>query len=188
MASGNEALVRDAVTSIVAAAGFDLEGLTIRSAGARRIVRVVIDRDGGVDLDTAAEVSRRASRALDDRGDEVFGGAPYTLEVTSRGVDSPLTESRHFRRAAGRMVAWTLADGETFHGRILRADGDRIVVLTGAGGTDERTIRRDAVVEATVVVEFSRPPAAVTALLAEAGRDTDAGATADIEHEGNDAR
>src|SRR5439155_892857 len=72
------------------------------SARRRRLLRVVVDADGGVDLDNIALVSREASARLDDTG--AMGEAPYTLEVSSPGVDRPLTQPRHWRRAVGRLV------------------------------------------------------------------------------------
>lgn len=94
--------VRSALEPVVAAAGFDLEEITVSAAGRRSVLRVVVDRDGGVDLDAVAEVSRLVSAALDD--DALTGDAPFTLEVTSPGVDRPLTQPRHWRRAMGRLV------------------------------------------------------------------------------------
>ena len=87
---------------VVRAAGLDLESVRVGSAGRRRLLRVVVDADGGVDLDNIALVSREASARLDDTG--AMGEAPYTLEVSSPGVDRPLTLPRHWRRAVGRLV------------------------------------------------------------------------------------
>lgn len=169
MPLGDEGLLRDVVSSVVHEAGFDLEEMTVISAGRRRLVRVAIDRDSGLDLDAAASVSRRLSAALDEQGDRVLGGAPYTLEITSPGVGRPLTEPRHYRRAAGRLAAFTLADGSAVTGRILRPDGDGVVVLTGADGLTVRTLPLADIARAKVEVEFSAPSAAVLAALAEAG-------------------
>ena len=93
---------------LVGAAGYDLEDVSVSAAGRRSVVRVFVDADGGVDLDAVATVSRVVSDALDER-DSDFGGAgllggAYVLEVSSPGVDRPLTEPRHWRRAAGRLV------------------------------------------------------------------------------------
>jgi ribosome maturation factor RimP len=87
---------------VVRAAGLDLESVRVGSAGRRRLLRVVVDADGGVDLDNIALVSREASARLDDTG--AMGEASYTLEVSSPGVDRPLTQPRHWRRAVGRLV------------------------------------------------------------------------------------
>lgn len=168
MTLGDEHLLRDVVSSVVGPAGFDLEDVTVITAGRRRVVRVVIDSDGGVDLDAAAEVSRAISERLDEGGDEVLGGAAYTLEVTSPGVGRPLTRPRHFRRAAGRLVTFTLADGSAVQARILRAGDGSVEVLTGPDGLARRTLALGDVVRAKVEVEFVPPPAAVAALLAAA--------------------
>ena len=91
------------IAPVVGDAGYDLEDLVVTPAGRRSVVRVVVDRDEGVTLDDIAEVSRAVSDVL-DRNDDGMGRAPYVLEVTSPGVDRPLTEPRHWRRNAGRLV------------------------------------------------------------------------------------
>jgi len=85
---------------VVRAAGMDLESVRVSPAGRRRLLKLVVDADGGAALDQIAEVSREASVRLDASG--VMGEVPYTLEVSSPGVDRPLTEPRHWRRAQGR--------------------------------------------------------------------------------------
>jgi ribosome maturation factor RimP len=98
----------DLLGPLVTGAGYDLEDVTITSAGRRSLVRVTVDADGGIDLDAVAEVSRLVSDALD--ADAANPGSPralsgaYVLEVSSPGVDRPLTEARHWRRAIGRLV------------------------------------------------------------------------------------
>jgi ribosome maturation factor RimP len=93
------------IEPVVGAAGYDLEELVVTPAGRRSVVRVVVDRDQGVTLDDIAEVSRAVSAVLDDNdGDSELGRSPYVLEVTSPGVDRPLTEPRHWRRNVGRLV------------------------------------------------------------------------------------
>lgn len=92
---------------VVRAAGLDLESVRVGSAGRRRLLRVIVDADGGVGLDDIALVSREASVRLDETG--AMGEASYTLEVSSPGVDRPLTQPRHWRRAAGRLVRVPLA-------------------------------------------------------------------------------
>src|SRR6059058_4887589 len=108
MAAVSRQRVRDVLEPVVAGAGYDLEDVTVTAAGRRSVVRVVVDRDGGVDLDAVADISRVLSEALD--ADDVMGEAPYVLEVSSPGVDRPLTQPRHWRRAAGRLVTVTVAD------------------------------------------------------------------------------
>ena len=125
---------------VVRAAGMDLESVRVSPAGRRRLLKVVVDADGGVGLDAIAEVSREVSVCLDASG--TMGEVPYTLEVSSPGVDRPLTEPRHWRRAQGRLVSVPLAvaGGDdpgrkgaprrppTFQGRILVAGGTSVTL------------------------------------------------------------
>ncbi len=118
------------IEPVVADAGYDLEELVVTPAGRRCVVRVGVDRDQGVTLDDIAEVSRAVSEVL-DRNDDGMGRTPYVLEVTSPGVDRPLTEPRHWRRNTGRLVtvaAGPAAAREEVTGRIT-AVGDTGVDL-----------------------------------------------------------
>ena len=101
-------------------------------AGRRSVVRVVVDRDEGVTLDDIAEVSRAVSEVL-DRNDDGMGRTPYVLEVTSPGVDRPLTEARHWRRNVGRLV--TVAVGPA--GRTQEVTG-RVTAVDDAGRDPRR--------------------------------------------------
>jgi ribosome maturation factor RimP len=97
------------VEPVIHALDLDLEAIRITAAGRRRVLRLVVDGDGGVSLDAIAVASRELSAVLDDS--EVMGDHPYVLEVSSPGVDRPLTERRHWRRAIGRLVVAPLAAG-----------------------------------------------------------------------------
>ncbi|MEV4891090.1 ribosome maturation factor RimP [Nonomuraea sp. NPDC055795] len=136
---------------VVAAEGLDLEDVTVTTAGKRRLLRVVVDRDGGVSLDDVAEVSQAVSTALDE--DDAMGGSAYTLEVSSPGVDRPLTEPRHWRRAAKRLVKAELRDGSVVEGRVLTAD-DAGVDLSVDGA--ERRLDYQDLTRGRVQVEFRR--------------------------------
>lgn len=136
---------------VLADTGLDLEDVQVTPAGRRRLLRVVIDREGGVPLDEVATVSGVVFAAL-DRSD-ALGGHPYTLEVSSPGVDRPLTQPRHWRRANGRLVRASLADGSEVTGRVTAAD-DAGVLLGVDGG--ERRLDYAEVATARVQVEFSR--------------------------------
>jgi ribosome maturation factor RimP len=131
--------------------GVDLEGIEVTPAGRRRVLRVVVDRDGGVDLDAVADVSRAVSAVLD--ADEVMGADPYVLEVTSPGVDRPLSQPRHWRRAAGRLVRAEVRGGPAVTGRVLVADEDGVDL--DLGGPAPRRLRYADVARARVQVEFS---------------------------------
>lgn len=122
--------VKTLLAPVVAAAGYDLEDVELTPAGNRRVLRVVVDRDGGIDLDAVADVARLVDTAMEEA--DVLGGAPYVLEVTSPGVDRPLTEARHWRRAVSRLVEVTVNDGAAVRGRVLAAD-DASVELEVSG-------------------------------------------------------
>jgi ribosome maturation factor RimP len=140
------------LTPAVEATGHDLEDLTVSPAGRRKVVRVVVDKDGGITLDDVAEVSRVVSDVLDTpEAEQILAGA-YTLEVTSPGVDRPLTQPRHWRRSVGRLVKVKTADS-TVTGRVLEAD-DAQATLDVDGA--KRTLLLGEVVNALVQVEFSR--------------------------------
>ncbi len=112
------------LTPSVAGTGLDLETVDVTHAGRRRLVRVAVDKDGGVSLDDVATVARVVSEALD--ASDVMGAQPYVLEVTSPGVDRPLTEPRHWRRSVGRLVKVDLVSGSSVTGRVEAADADGV--------------------------------------------------------------
>src|SRR5215470_14312771 len=111
---------------VITAAGMDLETVRISPAGRRRLLRLVVDADGGVGLDQIAEVSREVSARLD--ASDVMGDVPYTLEVSSPGIDRPLTEPRHWRRAARRLVKVKVTGEGTVTGRVLAADDHGVTI------------------------------------------------------------
>lgn len=150
--------LHELLAPVVADAGFDLEDLTVTAAGKRSVVRVLVDKDGGVTLDDVADVSRVVSDALDaaDERDPSLLGPSYVLEVSSRGVDRPLVEPRHWRRNATRLVSATLRDGTVVDGRVLRADDDAVVL--DVAGT-ERVLPHAELRKGAVQVEFRRPGA-----------------------------
>ena len=153
--AASAARLRELVGPEVAALGYDLEGLTVTAAGKRSVVRVVVDKDGGVTLDDIADVSRTVSDVLDrlDETDPELLSATYVLEVSSPGVDRPLTEPRHWRRNVTRLVTATLREGAPVTGRVLSADDDG--VLLDVSGAEQRLAYAD-VVRGNVQVEFGR--------------------------------
>ncbi|GAA0550595.1 hypothetical protein GCM10010172_35870 [Paractinoplanes ferrugineus] len=119
-----KARVLAVIEPVVQKAGYDLEDVSVSRAGRRHVVRVLVDTDGGVNLDGVAVVSREISTALDaaEENGEVVAGE-YQLEVGSPGVDRPLTLPRHWRRNRGRLVA---VNGLT--GRIVEVDDTGVVL------------------------------------------------------------
>jgi ribosome maturation factor RimP len=132
-------------------AGYDLEAVDVGPAGRRRLVRVAIDKDGGVTMDEVAEATRTVSAMLDES--DALGEQPYTLEVTSPGVDRPLTLPRHWRRNQGRLVSVQLKGGEQVDGRVSAASELEVELQTDTGS---RTIALSEVAKARVQVEFNR--------------------------------
>jgi ribosome maturation factor RimP len=122
------------VRPVVEAAGLELWDVEVRGQGGRLVLRVTVDREGGVDVDTIAQASERLSRRLDLEG---FSDRPYSLEVSSPGVERPLREPRHFERSVGRTVKVKTAapiEGRRVHvGALVSADADAIVIASDGG-------------------------------------------------------
>lgn len=131
--------------------GLDLEAVELTPAGKRRVLRIAVDQDGGVTLDDIAIATKKVDSVLDDSN--VMGEMPYLLEVTSRGVDSPLTLPRHWRRNTDRLVKVTLVEGGEMTGRITTSDDDK--VLLDVDG-DERELPYADIAKARVQIEFNR--------------------------------
>ena len=144
---------------VVAEAGYDLEDISVTAAGRRNLIRVIVDAETGVDLDAVAALSRAMSVALDadTEGGPDFAD-PYVLEVSSPGVDRPLTEVRHWQRAVGRLVEVTV-DGAPLTGRVLDTDGRGIrFEVVGVKGRPSKTreIAWADLGRGKVQVEFNR--------------------------------
>lgn len=161
--------IRPAVEARLSGLGLLVEDVAVTPAGRRRLVRIWIDREvpsdeavttattAPVSLDEVAEATRAASEALD--GSDAMGEQPYTLEVTSPGVDRPLTAPRHFRRNVSRLVTVTPAEGPPVTGRIVRAGEDRVVLEVPATRKEPARLVELPYAEvsrAVVQVEFSR--------------------------------
>ncbi len=169
------------IEPVIAAAGMDLESVRMTIAGRRRLLRVIVDSDHGVSLDEAADVSREVSAVLD--ASSMLGETPYTLEVSSPGVDRPLTEPRHWRRARGRLVRVKVAGEGPVEGRLLTADADGVTLGLSAG---ERRLSFADLGAGSVQVEFGRIPDAELDNFSDperddtvSGNDTDLGAGGD---------
>jgi ribosome maturation factor RimP len=158
------------IEPVVGAAGYDLEDLVVTPAGRRSVVRVIVDRDEGVTLDDIAEVSKAVSAVLDDN-DGAMGRSPYVLEVTSPGVDRPLTEPRHWRRNVGRLVTVPVGpadSAEMLTGRITAVGDDGVALAVENPGNGKpgarrkpptaRTVRWVELGSGRVQVEFGRMP------------------------------
>lgn len=136
--------------------GLELETVEVIPAGKRRLLRVVVDGEGpagrGPSLDDIANATKAISTALDTS--PAVGNAPYTLEVSSRGISRPLELPRHWRRNASRLVQVNLVGGGQLTGRIGDSDDDGVHL--DVDGT-ERRIAYAEVAKALVQIEFNRP-------------------------------
>lgn len=132
--------------------GLDVEDIEVSSAGRRKLVRVLVDKDGGVTLDEIAAATTAIGDCLDSS--DVLDDSPYTLEVTSPGVDRPLTHARHWRRNVDRLVVVKRSDGSSCTGRIVEAaDAAAVVDVDGA----RLNIAYADVTSARIEIEFNRP-------------------------------
>ncbi len=140
------------VRPVVEGAGLELVDIAFRRESGRRVLSVVVDRDGGVDLDTIAELAEKVSRRLDVEG---FAPGPYALEVSSPGIERSLKRPPEFRRRVGAMVkVKTTApiEGRTnITGELVSADDDGIVVAAGGG---ELRVRYAEIANARTVVDW----------------------------------
>ncbi|WP_434597247.1 ribosome maturation factor RimP [Streptomyces sp. A5-4] len=161
--------LRGLLEPLVSAEGLDLEDIEVSRAGKRRMLRITVDSDDGVELDTCAELSRAISEKLDET--DAMGEDEYVLEVGSPGADRPLTEHRHYVRATGRLVKLQLngppeADAaaaadpaEELIARVLTVDDEGLdLEVPGVKGRKPKA-RRVAFAEiakARVEIEFNR--------------------------------
>jgi len=148
--------LEEVIGSVVATAGLDLYEVSLGRQAGRRVLRVTVDRPGGVDLDAIGQVSERISRRLDLEG---FDPGPYSLEVGSPGVERPLKDPRHFAAAVGQQVKVKVAppgDGTTkVVGTLVRA-GDQDVTIATAEG--DRTVPFGDIVSARTLFEWGPAP------------------------------
>lgn len=149
----NDRKLAGLIEPVVAAAGMDLESVRLTVAGKRRKLAVIVDSDHGVSLDDTADVSREISLVLD--ASNALGEASYTLEVSSPGVDRPLTEPRHWRRARGRLVRVKVTGEGSVEGRVLAADADGVTLGLTSG---ERRFSHADLGAGSVQIEFGRIP------------------------------
>ncbi|WP_327708574.1 ribosome maturation factor RimP [Streptomyces sp. NBC_00464] len=149
--------LRGLVEPLVSAEQLDLEEIELSRAGRRRVLRIIVDSEEGVELDACADLSRAISAKLDET--DAMGEDEYVLEVSSPGADRPLTEHRHYVRATGRLARLTLDEGGELVARILAVDEEGLdLEVPGVKGR-KPTSRRIAFAEiakARVELEFNR--------------------------------
>ncbi|MEU7645956.1 ribosome maturation factor RimP [Streptomyces huasconensis] len=149
--------LRQLLEPLVSSQDLDLEEIEVASVGRKRVLRVVIDSDDGVDLDQIAEVSRLLSAKLDET--DVMGEGEYDLEVGSPGAERALTEHRHYVRAVDRLVRFQLTEGGELTARILVVDDEGLdLEVPGVKGRrpTSRRLAFGEIDKARVQVEFNR--------------------------------
>ncbi|MFC9428556.1 ribosome maturation factor RimP [Streptomyces sp. NPDC056987] len=149
--------LRGLLEPLVSAKDLDLEEIEVSRAGRRRVLRIVVDSDEGVDLDECAELSRSISVKLDET--DAMGEDEYQLEVTSPGAERPLTEHRHYLRAVGRLARIQLHEGGEVVARILTVDdGGLDLEVPGVKGRKPtaRRVEFAQIAKARVEIEFNR--------------------------------
>jgi ribosome maturation factor RimP len=133
------------IEPIIRATGNYLEDLTIQSAGKRRMITIIVDGDSHLNLDQVTVITKEISEVIENL--QTLGDIPFTLEVTSPGIDRPLTLPRHWRKNLGRLVSISLLDGSEVKGRIGEAtEVDAII--------DESKISYSDIKKAVLEVEF----------------------------------
>ena len=133
------------IAPIIQATGNYLEDITIQSAGKRRMITVIVDSDTHLNLDQVTVVTKEISEVIENLA--ALGEIPFTLEVTSPGVDRPLTLPRHWAKNLGRLVKASLNDGGEVKGRIGQSTQVSVLI-------DEATISYADIKKAVLEVEF----------------------------------
>lgn len=147
--------LHDIVDPICAA--LDLELVDLDYAGG--VVRVTIDRPGGVDMEAIAQATRSVSRAFDEH-DPIAGR--FTLEVSSPGLERTLRTPAHFQRAVGSTVRVKTRPGvegeRRVDGVLAAADDEGCTVVLAAPASGERRVRYDDIERARTVFEWGPAP------------------------------
>ena len=155
-----------------ARAGYEIEDVSVDPRRRPPRIRVVADGERPLDLEAVDELSRAASELLDSVH---TADNAYDLEVSSPGVDRPLTAEKHYRRARGRKVEVDLADGTAITGRIGLTTGGAVdLVIRAGGGWAVRRIPLGEIRQAVVQVEFAPPSATELELLGRTETEAEA--------------
>ena len=147
--------ITELVQPVVESAGFFLEDVHVLSPGNHRIITCIVDGQTPLNLDQVTSVSRNISELLDTA--EFMGETAFTLEVTSPGVDRPLTLARHWQKNINRLVRVVHLDGSVTAGRITSAESTHAILVEDIiGKSKEHTVEFADVKRATVEIEFNR--------------------------------
>lgn len=139
--------ISELITPAISQAGFYLEDVQVATPGKHRIITIIVDGDISLTLDQVTLVTRTVSDLLDSA--PFLGESPFTLEVTSPGVDRPLTQPRHWKKNVDRLVKIVLTDGSEVKGRIVSADESAVTL-------DSATVNYIDIKRAQVEIEFKK--------------------------------
>ena len=148
------ASIEQALTPVVIDAGFFLEEVTLTTAGNRRLVTCIVDGEKSLNMDEVTLISREISNLLEEA--PFMGETPFTLEVTSPGVDRPLTLPRHWRKNVTRLVRITQTNGDVVTGRITSSDENAVTLAIEGKVSKEVVVVFADVKKAIVEIEFNR--------------------------------
>lgn len=147
--------IAELIEPAVSAQGYFLEEVQLVSPGKHRIITCIVDGQTPLNLDQVTSVSRAISELLDES--PIMGDTPFTLEVTSPGIDRPLTKPRHFAKNNDRLLKVTKTDGDVVTGRILsNTDTDVTLSVTVKKEISEIVIDFVDIKRAVVEIEFNR--------------------------------
>jgi len=153
--------IASVVEPIVTSLGLDLYDVEVSGTGRTRVLRVLIDREDGLDLDSVARASEAISLTLDTSSLDAVLSGPYALEVSSPGLERPLRTAAHFHRALGATISvkTKAADGSTrrVRGVVVTTDEDAFELTREEDDGRER-IAFDDVVQARTVFEWGSQP------------------------------
>ena len=143
----NKEQVLAVITPAIESLGFYVEDITITSAGKRSMLTVIVDGDTHLSLDQVTVATKAISEIVENL--PTLGNNPFTLEVTSPGLDRPLTKARHWRKNQDRLIKVVLTDGKEIKGRIKDSNEASVIV-------DDQTINFADIKRATLEVEFKK--------------------------------
>ena len=144
---GKKEEISAAITPALSDLGFYLEDITITSAGRRSMLTVIVDGDTHLSLDQVTVATKAISEIVENI--QSLGQAPFTLEVTSPGLDRPLTKPRHWRKNIDRLVKIVLLDGKEIKGRVKDVSEISTTV-------DDQVVKFSEIKRATLEIEFKQ--------------------------------
>ena len=142
-----QADIAQVISPIIESNGNYLEEVKVANLGKKKLITVIIDSDTHLNLDQVTAVTRSISDAIENLAS--LGTTPFTLEVTSPGIDRPLTLPRHWRKNIGKLAKIDLGEGKSIESRILSVTEDSVILESGE-------VKFAQIKKATLVIEFKK--------------------------------